>query len=237
MSIGFYPVFRSLALIAVAFLPPLIYVIWIRNTERYQREPWKAIFLSFIWGATIAIIASGILELFFGIPLSRAIHRNLYTIVIAVVIAPFIEELVKPLALTMNTVRKELDEVEDGLIYGAVAGLGFSATENLLYEWSHLSKALSLFIFVVVFRSIACCLIHASATALTGYGYGMAIIKKRWKLTIIPFFLLAIFIHSFYNFIVSMKFFGGIVGITMAIIFSIGCIRWVRKKIKRLDAK
>ncbi len=128
MSIGFYPVFRSLALIVVAFLPPLIYVIWIRNTERYQREPWKAIFLSFIWGATIAIIASGILELFLGIPLSRAIHRNLYTIVIAVVIAPFIEELVKPLALTMNTVRKELDEVEDGLIYGAVAGLGFSAT-------------------------------------------------------------------------------------------------------------
>ena len=54
-------------LVVMAFLPPIIYAIWIRNTEKYNRERWWPIIFCFIWGATIAVIAAIILEIIFGI--------------------------------------------------------------------------------------------------------------------------------------------------------------------------
>ena len=130
-----------LILFIMAFLPPIIFAIWIRNTERYNRERWIPIILCFIWGATIAIIAALILEIILQIPLYLS-FRNFSTIglLTAIVVAPFAEELTKPLALRIKRVDRELDELEDGLIYGAVAGLGFSATENLLYGFSFLIR-------------------------------------------------------------------------------------------------
>ncbi len=124
-------------LFIISFLPPAIYAIWIRNTEKYEREPWQAIFIAFLWGATIAIIASLILEILLSIPIYSSFKDySVASFVIAVIIAPFVEELTKPLALSLRGVKKEINEVEDGLVYGAIAGLGFSATENLFMQWA-----------------------------------------------------------------------------------------------------
>ena len=51
----------------------------------------------------------------------------------AVIIAPFVEEFLKALGMMRAGVKEEVDEVEDGLVYGAACGLGFAATENLMY--------------------------------------------------------------------------------------------------------
>jgi len=220
----------------MAFLPPIIYAIWIRNTEKYNREKWKPIFLCFFWGATIAIIASIIIEIILELPLAISINEgDTYSLVVAVIIAPFAEELTKPLALRIKTVKKELDELEDGLIYGAVAGLGFSATENLLYGWGFLSEGLLFFFIFMTIRSFGGCLLHASATAFSGYGYGKAIMKKTSFLYIIPFFILAIFVHSFYNFLLSFDLIGLATGLFTSLIFVYITIYFVRKKIKTLD--
>lgn len=220
----------------MAFLPPIIYAIWIRNTEKYNREKWKPIILCFLWGATIAIVASIVIELILGVSLTISIQDdNIFGLLIAVIIAPFAEELTKPLALRIKTVKKELDELEDGLIYGAVAGLGFSATENLLYGWSFLSEGLLFFFIFMTIRSFGGCLLHASATALTGYGYGKAIMKKASIFYIVPFFILAIFVHGFYNFLLSFDIIGLATGLFTALIFVYIAIYFVRKKIKALD--
>jgi len=156
-------------LFVMAFLPPIIYAIWIRNTEKYNREKWKPIILCFVWGATIAIIASLILELILGISLATSFDDyNSFGLVMTIIIAPFAEELTKPLALRLKTVKKELDELEDGLIYGAVAGLGFSATENLLYGWSFMSEGLLFFFVLIIIRSIGgvCMCMMVSAISL-----------------------------------------------------------------------
>ncbi len=225
-----------LLLLLFSFLPPFLYVIWIRNTEQYNREKWKPILLCFLWGATIAIIASIILELLLGISLAITINDN-YSIgfIIAILIAPFVEELTKPLALSLKTVKKELDELEDGLIYGAVAGLGFSATENLLYGSSFISEGLFVFFVFISIRSFGGCLLHASATALTGYGYGISIMKGTSVIRIIPFFILAILVHAFYNFIVSFHLIGVFAGLLIALTFVGVTIYLVRKKIRTLD--
>lgn len=229
-------VLQLLILLFIAFLPPLFYMIWIRNTERYEREPWKPVLLSFAWGATVAIIASLVLEIVLSIPLALSIDEyTVQSFIAAVLIAPFVEEFTKPLALGMKSVRTNLDELEDGLIYGAAAGLGFSATENLFYEVSFMSEGLLLFTVLVLIRTVGGCLLHASATALTGYGYGRSLLERRAFSSVLPFFMMAVGAHAFYNFIVSFELIGALAGIAIALLFAVLAIRFIRKKIKALD--
>lgn len=219
-----------------AFLPAIIYAIWIRNTERYNRERWIPIIVCFLWGATVAVVASIILEIILEISITTSFNStNLIGLSTAIIIAPFVEELVKPFALRTKTVKNEINELEDGLIYGAVAGLGFSATENLFYGYSFLSEGLVVFLFLIIIRSFGGCLLHASATALTGYGYGKTIIKKKSIIRVLPFFLLAVLIHASYNFLVSFDFIGLISGLFLALILVAISIRIIRNKIRKLD--
>ena len=220
----------------MSFLPPLIYTIWIRNTEKYHREKWKSVAVCFLWGASIAVLAAFILEVLLEIQLFVSIRdEGMVSLVAVILIAPVVEELTKPLALRLKTVKKDIDELEDGLIYGAVAGLGFSATENLLYGLDSLSEGLLFFFVLITMRSFGACLLHASATALTGYGYGKTIMKRASILSVLPYFILAIFIHSFYNFLVSVDIVGVGVGLIVAFVFVAFTIRFVRKKIQMLD--
>jgi len=226
------------ALLALAaFIPAIIYVVWIRNTERYQREPWGAIFAAFIWGATIAVGISIVLELLFG-PLGRGfpLGASLWA---AVVLAPFVEEFAKPLGVTY--VRKAIREPEDGLVYGAICGLGFAATENLIYIWSAASAgSVASLVFTILVRSVASMLLHASATAITGYGISLMILGKKEPLSVLPFYLAAVLIHGAFNFIVSVPIFGlfgSLASLALAIAFSLGTIRYVRTKIMKLDAR
>jgi RsiW-degrading membrane proteinase PrsW (M82 family) len=222
----------------MAFLPPIIYVIWIRNTEKFEREKWKPIFVCFLWGATISVIAAIILELIFHFSIAPSIDDpNVFGLASVIVIAPFVEELTKPLALRLKTVKKEIDELEDGLIYGAVAGLGFSATENLFYGRSFFTYGLFLFFVLITIRSIGGCLLHASATAWTGYGYGKTLMKHTSLIRVLPYFLLAIIVHAFYNAVLSFDTVGVYVSLIVALTFTIISIQIVRRRIIALDTK
>lgn len=223
-------------LVFMSFLPPIIYTVWIRNTEKYNREKWKTILICFLWGASIAIIAALIIEILLEISLVASIQDyDTLSLLTVVLVAPVAEEFSKPLALRLKSVKKEIDELEDGLIYGAVAGLGFSATENLFYGWIFLSEGLFVFLILISLRSFGGCLLHASATALTGYGYGKTIMKHTTVLRVLPYFILAIFVHSAYNFLVSCDMIGAVTGLFAALIFVVFAITFVRKKIKILD--
>jgi RsiW-degrading membrane proteinase PrsW (M82 family) len=225
-------------LIFLSFLPPLLYTLWIRNTERCHREQWKPIFLCFLWGATIAVVASFLLELILELPITYSLsHAEMAPFLATVVIAPIIEEFTKPLALRLKSVRNTLDELEDGLIYGAIAGLGFSATENLLYGYSFLSEGIVVFLVFMAVRSFGGCLLHASATALTGYGYGKTVMKHSSLFRVLPYFILAIFLHGFYNFLLSYEFVGVISGFFLAFLFVIIAITMIRNRIRTLDEK
>ena len=223
-------------LLITAFFPPIIYAIWIRNTETYHRERWIAIAVSFLWGASIAIIAALILEIFLDAQVNMTFQQgSLLQIIAVILIAPFAEELVKPLALRTKTVKSELVELEDGLIYGAVAGLGFSATENLFYGFSFLQEGLLYFFILMSIRSIGGCLLHASATAITGYGYGKTLLNHTSLVRVIPYFIIAMLMHAGYNFLVSWEEIGVISGLFFAFVLVYISIKKIRQKIRYLD--
>ncbi|MFQ5553100.1 MAG: PrsW family glutamic-type intramembrane protease [Thermoplasmata archaeon] len=202
-----------LVLIFLAFLPPIIFVFWFRNTERYEREPWKQVFRAFVWGAFIGVIVAVILSFILatilleaGTFLLRHVHvglvealdaqLNLSLLILLVVVAPVTEEFAK--GLGVFRVRGYINEVEDGVVYGAAAGLGFGATENLAYGAIAFATAgLGASLILIGVRSFSSALLHAAATGT--FGYGVAVSKLVPGKTLLPFYLLAVLMHGTFN--------------------------------------
>ena len=233
-------------LLSVAFIPPILYLRWIRNAERYGRDPWWVLGSIFLWGSITAIAISLILEIFFmnlyGEYFKRTYeilqrHENIDTLILACVVAPFVEEGAK--ALGVFAARHHIVEIEDGFVFGAAAGLGFAATENLLYEYVALtSYGIMVYVLISIIRSVSSALLHGSATAVSGYG-----IARKWlyRRSFLPFFLLAVLMHATFNFIASMSLiFKGshvpLFGLLLAIGFGITSIVLIRRKVQELDS-
>ncbi len=240
------PVIPVIVLLLVAFVPSIIYLVWIRNTERYRPEPYGRLLRIFAYGAVISIIIAILAELLAVALFNANIERfyqifgqnpNLSTLVLAIVIAPLIEELTK--SIGVFRVRRFMSDIEDGLIYGAAAGLGFAATENLLYEGTALfSDGTSAFVQTAVVRSLSSALLHASASAVVGLGIARSFQQgKSW----VPYYFTGVLMHGTFNLFASLGIIytstaeAAIIGITAAFVIAIGGITVVRAKIRTLD--
>jgi RsiW-degrading membrane proteinase PrsW (M82 family) len=234
-------------LIIIAFLPSIIYMVVLRYIEKYDREPWGSLGNVFLWGATMGVVVVIVVRGAFRVHFNDyypelASDHKMVGLILAVLITPLIAEIIKPLGLLF--VRHDIEEAEDGLIYGAVAGLGYAATENLLYGIFLVSiYGMEFFIYVIILRSISVVLLHASATALTGYGVSRATAAKHkvGSIFAFPLFLFAaIGLHSFFNYLmVSGEGISDLVSVgssfSLAIVISIFFMGWIYFKIYRLD--
>ncbi|MCJ2541155.1 MAG: PrsW family intramembrane metalloprotease, partial [Candidatus Thermoplasmatota archaeon] len=120
----------------------------------------------------------------------------------AVFVAPFVEEMAKALGLVF--VIAVISREEDGMVYGAAIGLGFAATENLLYELSALSVSVLAYVLTAMLRIISSTLLHATATGVTGFGVGRAVVRKKALITALPYYLVAVLMHATFNFLASL---------------------------------
>ncbi len=235
-------------LVIAAFLPSLLYVVWIRNTERFVREPYSRILRVFIFGAVVSIAIAIIIETAALSAIQSSLERayqvlsqnpNLITLILAVIIAPIVEEGAK--ALGVFTVRNRMRDIEDGLIYGAVAGLGFAATENLLYESSaFITGGAGAFLATALVRTFSSALLHTSASAVVGLGIARAVWQKRsW----LPYYFAGVIMHGSFNLAASfgslyessLGVAAGLIGFMAAFLIAILGITAVRAKIRALD--
>ena len=238
-------------LLGSAFVPPFLWLLVIRNTERYGREPMGRVFRAFFWGAVVAVIVAIVISLLVVavvLPKAEPLYEFLgqrglsdpALLLSVLIVAPFVEEFAK--ALGVLRVRRFLKEPEDGLVYGASAGLGFAATENLFYGLSALvaSQSLTTSILVIGVRSVSSALLHASATASTGYGIGKG---RLWGSSAIPWYLLAVLMHATFNLFASFGVlltatlgdWAGLLGLLAAIVFAGIAFVLVRQKIREKD--
>jgi RsiW-degrading membrane proteinase PrsW (M82 family) len=233
-------------LILVSFIPPLIYVIWIRRSERYEREPWGQIIKVFLWGAIVAVIVSVILSVLIVYVLEETIQRQydflrpestLGVLLLFSVVAPMVEEFAK--GMGVYTVRESITEAEDGMVYGGASGLGFAATENMLYGLAtFLVLDFQASIALILVRSISSALLHASASAVMGYGEGRSLLFR--KVSAVPYYLLAVFMHGVFNYLASFEIIYGdptavLYGLSLAIVFAIVAFGLVRYGIRSKD--
>lgn len=220
------------ALAGLSFLPPLAFVVWTRNHERHQREPWGAVFGTFLYGGTLGVaIALGLEALApaggFGPGATGA------TFLMLVVGAPLAEEFAKGLGLGL--VRHRILELEDGIVYGACIGLGFGATESFLYGLKAFGdQGLADAILTILFRVLSSVLLHAGSTALLGYGYSRMRLRREPAVALLPFYLLAVAQHALYNFLVGPQLVAGF-GLAVAMVLVVTGI--LRRRIRVLDAR
>jgi hypothetical protein len=117
------------------------------------------------------------LEMIFDIPISVLGQGLAYEVAGSSLIAPVVEEVAKGLAVfgVLFFMRREMDDVLDGIVYGAMAGLGFAFTENLFYfTGSLLEGGWGAWAVVLFMRAVIFGLNHAFFTGFTGgaLGYG-----------------------------------------------------------------
>ena len=86
-------------LLPAAFIPLIFLFIWIRNHEKHKRQSWTSIVTIFIWGSTIG---AGI-----ALILNTAISNFITSyFILAVIIAPIVEETSK--ALGLRIIKKHI---------------------------------------------------------------------------------------------------------------------------------
>jgi RsiW-degrading membrane proteinase PrsW (M82 family) len=235
--------------ILVALLPAIIYAIIIRYSEKYEREPWGSIAQAFMWGGTLGIILVILFRGFLRVYIEDnypviASDEQYFTLILVCFITPFVAELIKPIGLLF--VRGDINEAEDGLIYGAVIGLGYTATENIFFG-IFLAPLYGVWTFVTIvfMRSMSVMFIQSSATALSCYGFtrAMKVKHKTGSYFTAPLFLFAaIGIHAAFNYIVFMNlfdvgdiFFSMSSSLIFSIIFALIFMFMIYHKIYKLD--
>jgi RsiW-degrading membrane proteinase PrsW (M82 family) len=208
------PVALLIGLVSATVPVPLylVLVLWI---DRYEAEPGWMLVTAFFWGALVAVFFAFLLNTASDVAVqlmtnSAKAGRTFG----AVISAPIVEESAKALILFIFFFFKkdEFDGVIDGIVYAAMAGLGFAMTENIQYYGKAVMEGggggLT---FVFILRGALAPFSHPMFTSLTGIGLGLA---RQSRSTVVKCItpvlglLAAIAMHSIWN--GSGVIFGGI---------------------------
>jgi RsiW-degrading membrane proteinase PrsW (M82 family) len=203
-----------LVILLAAAIPTTLYTLLLWWLDRYEKEPLHLLAVSFFWGAVPALllaigaeVATGsFIESVFG-PGTKATMG-----------APVVEEVLKSGVLVgmFAWARREFNGVLDGIIYGALVGLGFSMSENVLYFLTYNDQLLATWWL----RSGMFGFNHAFFSSIVGIGLGLVRYKARATQVLAFAFalLLAIGAHMLHNTTVQ----AGVVGLGIAWIANSG---------------
>lgn len=181
---------HTLALIFVLAYAPSIALLWyFYHKDKYEPEPRKFVILTFLYGAINSVIIAVFLE---GL-IFRVIPSTALTIAI---VAALIEEPAKAFVVRVPYKAGEMDGIMDGVVYGAAAGLGFAATENLFY-------GLGFGAGITLVRALLTPIAHGVWTATVGVGFGLRSVNKSYKALPI-LLLLAMSLHFVWNYTASL---------------------------------
>lgn len=248
-----------IVLILVSLVPALLYLSWVRRTERFQSSSWGQILGAFAYGAFFATVVAAILEAVIvglGTTVSQTYpgpeflflngNSSLGAFFLVLVVAPFVEEALK--GSGVYSYRDQIRSVADGPVFGASVGLGFGFFETFLYGLSaYVIGGLEAGIALILVRSVSSVLLHGSSTGMFGYGYA----RSRFR---VPgpgtgsYYLLAVGMHATFNALASLAaillLFGfsgltislaSLVALLAAITFAFAAIEHVREVITVAD--
>lgn len=170
---------------AGACLPTTAFGLWaVHRIDRHEKEPWRVVLVAAIWGAIVATTLALIGEVIWDLVVGSSIPPGSAANVSNGISAGFMEEIAKGIAVLLLylVIRDEFDGLVDGIVYGAVVGLGFNFMESIIYMVSSFQQvaqmggpgvdgaAIQWFLRQVVDLFAG----HATYAALTGAGIGLA---------------------------------------------------------------
>ncbi len=229
-------------------LPMICWAAVVWWFDRFEKEPVHLLAISFLWGVAPAVIISGVMELMMallsgyegGLAPAGLSFFNLG------IVAPIVEEGVKLLGVlgVFWIAQREIDGPLDGIIYGAMVGFGFAATENMMLFFT--SESVGELIFLIFLRAMVFGSIHAMFTSFSGLGLAFAkYARNGWRAVLWTAggYFLAVIFHSLHNtglvfaeklpaFVLLSLFVYGI-GIVLIVMLSIGSLIRERRTIRK----
>ncbi len=156
-------------------------------------------------GATVGALAAfgESFYVFSAIPV-LLFDRSLFSIVIAVAIAPLVEEPAKSLGLLLLKEEEKLDfSIQTWTVLGALAGLGFGFAENVVYALSVRQFGLDVSLSLFLMRGLLTAPFHGITATLTGFGIGLWQKTGNARLLIVPL-VVAMVVHGSFNLLASL---------------------------------
>ena len=190
-----------MVLLALALAPGIAIIFYIIGKDKYNKEPFIHLFISFLLGifSTVpAVIIQAILKK--TLDSNFAYQSIAYYAIFAFLVVGLSEEGSKYLMLRLYAYRKKaFDEPLDGIIYGVMVSMGFATLENVLYVFQHgYGTAIAR-----MFLSVPA---HACFGVIMGYYVGLAkfnpmraTLYKRTGL------LLAVLFHGAFDFFLFLQ--------------------------------
>ena len=161
--------------ILAAILPAFFLLGYVYWKDKYQREPISQILKGFALGIVSAGIAY-VLELMVGIFISSNPTTWLGAILKAFCGAAIPEEFAKLTMLCLLLRRnKYFNERFDGIVYAVCIGMGFAATENIIYLFTNLDSWQS----VAVSRALFSVPGHFAFAVVMGYYYSLVYFREK----------------------------------------------------------
>ena len=171
----------DIVILLAAILPTAAYVGLIYWADRYEKEPIWLLSATFLWGAVPSIFVAIVLNELLSIPFTSLLDESLVDVASAAIVAPLVEETAKGAALLAIFFyrKRDIDSLLDGIIYGAMVGLGFAMVENFLYfEGEYASGGYQALGINVFFRAFLFGLNHALFSAACGLGVAYARLNR-----------------------------------------------------------
>lgn len=189
-----------------ATLPVPFYLMLVLWIDRYEAEPFWMLATAFFWGALVAVFFAFLINTVSGVAVALVTNSMRAGRTFgAVISAPIVEESAKALILLIFFLWKkdEFDGVIDGIVYAAMAGLGFAMTENIQYYGRAVMEGGgNTLTLVFILRGALAPFSHPMFTSFTGIGLGLARQSRNTAIKFIapPLGLLAaISMHSIWN--------------------------------------
>lgn len=222
------------------FVPMFVFAAFVNWLDRYEKEPKVLLGATFVWGVVIAGGGAYILNTMFGMGIYAVTgSESAAEFGTVSIVAPIIEEALKGLAVLVVffLFRKEFDSILDGIVYGAIAAMGFAAIENVLYIYrnGYQGSGWEGFWTLVFIRVFLVGWMHPFFTAFTGIGLAIARTNRNMLVKIIAVpggYITAVMLHAFHNTFSSViggagGFFIGIFADYVGYAFMLGFIIWI----------
>lgn len=212
--------------IIAATVPTLLYVGIIYWVDRYEKEPWWLLVAAFLWGAVPGIFIALFFNRLLSTPLLALLGSDLGLATAPWLIGPPVEESIKGIALLAIFIfwRSEIDSPLDGIIYGAMVGMGFAMVENVFYFVDTFNQGgAEAWGLNIVLRAVVFGLNHALFSSVAGLGIAIARLSTNRTVQLgLPIlgWATAVFLHFLHNFTVML----GNAFILLALLFDWGGI-------------
>lgn len=180
-----------LGFILAGYAAPLVYLVYMVRSDRYEMEPMALVAYCFGWGAFSGILA-GIFNTLITEPF------------LGVGGAGFIEEPLKIYGVFLiaksSRIGNEFNDHIDGMVYGAAAGAGFAGLENFWYLYEMIINLQYPAIEAILVRSVTA-FMHLAWSAMAGRSLGLAkALKGRVELVdLVPGVAVAAVMHMLWN--------------------------------------